>query len=345
MKRRTLLWLCGALACVGTAAAQASWTRVAVPFYTPVDLLVGWHRFITAPQARALHEQAQALAGAVDGHCLGRLPLERVRGQWRDTTTAWERLSAVATGPLVTRRSLRQIDFSPTRPHLIERAIRTQPRGAAAMERIGTPAKGLPALEWLLWTQPAAPATPACTYAREVAHDLLREAQALSEGFAALARRGRDDWPEDEAVAAVGELVNQWVGGVERLRWAQMEKPLRAGPPQALPRQASGTTAQSWQTHWAAVATLARAGAEVPPPGEGPVPFELYLRGRGLNDLADRWAEAVDAADTRMNAADPKTPSTALNAAQALADLKRLAEAELAPALEVRLGFSDADGD
>jgi uncharacterized protein len=344
VKRRALLLLIGALQ-AAPALSQPQWTRVAVPFYTPVDLLVGWHRFATAPQARALHGQAQAMASAVDGYCHGRSPLERVRLQWRDTTTAWERLAAVATGPLIARRSLRQIDFSPTRPKLIERAIRTQPRGAAAMERIGTPAKGLPALEWLLWTQPAAPATPACTYAREVAHDLLREAQALSEGFAALAQRGRDDWPEDEAVAAVGELVNQWVGGIERLRWAQMEKPLRAGTPQALPRQASGTTAQSWQTHWAAVAAQARAGAEVPPPGEGPVPFELYLRGRGLNDLADRWATAVQAADTRMAEADPKVSVTVLEAAQALADLKRLAEAELAPALEVRLGFSDADGD
>lgn len=344
MKRRALVLLCGALL-AAPALSQPPWTRVAVPFYTPVDLLVGWHRFVMAPLARALQGQAQTLADAVEGYCHGRLPLERVRWQWRDTTTSWERLSAVATGPLIARRSLRQIDFTPTRPALIERAIRSQPRGAAAMERIGTPAKGLPALEWLLWTQPAAPATPACTYAQEVALDLLRETQALNEGFAALAQRGRDDWPEDEAVAAMSELVNQWVGGVERLRWAQMEKPLRAGTPQTLPRQASGTTAQSWQAHWAAVAAQARAGAEAPPPGEGRVTFELYLRGRGLNDLADRWVAAVEAADRRVSAADPTAPSTALDAAQALADLKRLAEAELAPALEVRLGFSDADGD
>jgi predicted lipoprotein len=32
-------------------------------------------------------------------------------------------------------------------------------------------------------------------------------------------------------------------------------------------------------------------------------------------------------------------------AGRALADLKKLAEAEVAPALEVSIGFSDADGD
>ena len=70
--------------------------------------------------------------------------------QWQATTHAWERLSSVAVGPLITRRSQRQIDFSPTRPSLIERAIQSGPAGQQAMERIGTPAKGLPALEWLL---------------------------------------------------------------------------------------------------------------------------------------------------------------------------------------------------
>ena len=84
----------------------------------------------------------------------------------------------MAVGPLLTRRSQRQIDFSPTRPALTERAIESEPAGLQAMERIGTPAKGLPALEWLLWTQPVAPGSAACRYAAEVALDIEREAIA-----------------------------------------------------------------------------------------------------------------------------------------------------------------------
>ncbi len=142
---------------------------------------------------------------------------------------AWESLSAVAVGPVVARRAQRQIDFAPTRPQLIERAIKAQPQGATAFERVGMPAKGLPALEWLLWTQPAQPASPACSYAVEVALDVEREAVAQQAAFREAAQT---DWAaedqQERSTQAMGEFINQWVGGIERLRWAHMEKPLRA---------------------------------------------------------------------------------------------------------------------
>jgi hypothetical protein len=346
VRRRTLLQLCAAWVSAGGAAgSKIALARTVLPLYTPVDLVLGWYRYAAAPRARAFQEQARVLVIAVEDDCNGRLSREAARRQWRETTTAWEYLSAVATGPLVTRRSMRQIDFSPTRPALIERAIHSQPTGEVAMARVGAPAKGLPALEWLLWAQPNAPRVLTCAYARETALDVWREAKALSEEWSNLANRSRDAWSENEAKAAVEELVNQWIAAVERLCWAQMEKPLRAGTPQVLPRQLSGSTAQSWQAHWAAIVGLARAGNEAPAPGTGLVSFELYLRGRGHDDLANRWAAVVDAADTRVRAVNPKVPSTVLDAARALAELKRLAETELAPTLEVRLGFSDADGD
>jgi hypothetical protein len=73
------------------------------------------------------------------------------------------------------------------------------------MERIGAPAKGLPALEWLLWTQPVAPSSPACRYAAEVAADIAREAAALAAAFDALAAQ---DW--DEARAGSGRACARW---------------------------------------------------------------------------------------------------------------------------------------
>jgi predicted lipoprotein len=345
VKRRAVLQLYAAWIGAGAGAVRLdALARELVPFYTPTDLVLGWYRD-AAPRARIFLERAQTLVSALEDDCGGRLARETVRRRWREATTAWEQLSAIAAGPLITRRSLRQIDFSPTRPALIERAILSQPAGETGMARVGAPAKGLPALEWLLWARPNVPQTLVCAYAREVAMDVQREAEALSAELSNLAGRSRDAWPENEAKAAVEELVNQWIAAVERLRWAQMEKPLRSGTPQALPRQLSGSTAESWQAHWAAIVGLARARNEAPAPGAGLVSFELYLRGRGLDDLANRWAAVVDTADTRVRAANPKIPSTVVDAARALAELKRLAEAELAPTLDVRLGFSDADGD
>lgn len=344
-----LLAWCGLVLCSG-AQAQRNWAQVAVPVYTPAQAVQGLHRGWTAPRAREFADAAQTLSTSMQTLCTHTAAPparpEAARLSWRAATTAWERLSAVSVGPLVERRSSQQIDFTPTRPALIERAVATQPQGAAAMQRIGTPAKGLPALEWLLWHEPAVPGTPACAYATEVAREILAEADALHTAFRTLAERPTEAWDDEAAVTSMNEFVNQWVGAVERLRWAQMEKPVRAGRLKDLPRTTSGTTATSWAAQWSAVRALARLEADAaPPPGEGMVPLETYLRSRGLNPLADRWVAAVGTADAKIRAVSPASRAKLMAAAQGLAALKRLAENEVAPALDVRIGFSSADGD
>ena len=340
----------------GSAMAQANWAKVAVPAYTPDNILQGLHQHWTLPRADDFAREAQALPAAVKALCNASPPAGQAqsaaRMQWQATTRAWERLSTVAVGPLITRRSQRQIDFSPTRPALIDKAIRAAPQGPAAMERVGTPAKGLPALEWLLWTQPVAPGSAACAYAQEVALDVEREALALQHDFKALAAT---DWPNAEpetVIAGMGELVNQWVGGLERLRWAQMEKPLRAAKPREAPewpRAASGQTAQSWANQWEALRSLGvLTGQEAPLPGQGLVPLETYLRGKGLNPVADALLAATRQTDLRIrNLTASRAPGhpQVLDAARSLASLKRVAEGEVAPALDISMGFSDADGD
>lgn len=329
----------------GAGAAQPA--RVAVPYYTPADFARGAYAHWYAPQAARFAQDAAGLRQTLDQFCGGTASLDQVRRQWGGAVQSWERLSAVAVGPLLQRRSARQIDFAPTRPALIERALAQAPADLAALERVGTPAKGFPALEWLLWTKPVASGSPACRYAQLLAAEIGGEAAALSGAFQARAAR---DWKADEAGAraAMAELLNQWVGGVERLRWAQMEKPLRsagAGAP-AFPRAAAGATRQSWNTHWSALRELGVLGDRAAPaPGSGLVPLELYLRGRGLNPLADRLAAATMRAGKAIAAAQPTRRSSVLAGAAAASGLKRLAEAQVAPALEVQIGFSDSDGD
>lgn len=331
------------------AGAQVVPPNVAVPFYTPPAFVQGVHRNWYAPRANAFATEAAALPRAIENVCTNASgdALRDARAKWRSATSAWDQLAAVAVGPLLQRRSIRQIDFTPTRPELIERAIKAGPADAQAMERIGTPAKGLPALEWLLWTKPVAAGTPACRYAVLVAAEVEAEAQALAQAFGELAAR---DWASDEeaAVAAMGEILNQWVGGIERLRWAGIEKPIRSagGKPPAFARAASGSSRQSWQSQWQGLRALGAAtGNGIPEPGTGLVPLETYLRGRGLNPLANKLAAAVGQAGRQVNAAAPADGNSALAASRSLAGLKRLAEAQVAPALEVNIGFSDADGD
>jgi predicted lipoprotein len=314
----------------GPALAQSDWARMAVPFYSPSAVLQGLYGHWALPRAQDFVREAQALAAALADCGLAREP-------WRRTLLAWERLSAVATGPLITRRSARAIDFQPTRPALIQRALAAGPGWDLAL--VGAPAKGLPALEWLLWTGPKG--RTACVYAQALAAELVAEAQALQQGFAALATQ---EWGEDKGPAAIAEFVNQWVGGLERLRWTGMEKPLRAQRPAELPRALSGSTAAAWAARWEGLRALTVfSGGAAPAPGQGLVPLEAWLRGRGLNPTADALRQAVQRSDAALRGLQPTGP--VLAAAAGLARLKRLAEEQVAPALDVRLGFSDADGD
>jgi hypothetical protein len=335
----------------GSAAAQVLPANVAVPYYTPGAFMQGLYRHWYAPRANGFAAQAARLPPALERLCDANgdaaPALQTAREQWQDTVRAWDTLAAVAVGPLVQRRSIRAIDFTPTRPELIERAIRAAPADAKAMERVGTPAKGLPALEWLLWTQALTANKPACHYAVLVAQGVDDEARALAQAFDELAGR---NWLEAEEAAApaMSELVNQWVGGIERLRWAAMEKPLRAAGDKApaYPRMTSGTSAQSWRAQWQGLQAVGVAtGNTAPQPGDGLVPLETYLRGRGLNPLATALATSAAQVDREMRRANVTEPARVQATTQPLAALKRLAEARLAPALEVNIGFSDADGD
>ncbi|MFT3721496.1 imelysin family protein [Pseudorhodoferax sp.] len=358
--RRRLMMLAGLACAAAPALAQRVPANVALPFYGPPAFMQGaWRRWY-APRARDFAQRAQALAEALSAQCRAgdAAALQAARAAWGEAMLAFARLSAVSVGPLLQRRSVRQIDFMPRRPELVRRAIAAAPADLAALERVGTPAKGLPALEWLLWSQPpsgaptAGAGAPACRYAELLGAHLLAEARALEQAFAALAAASPDPDDEDAAQAAavaMSELVNQWIGGVERLRWPFMDKPLKSAPkgkPPAYPRAASGLTAQAWAAHWEALRTLAVATDDaIPQPGADLVALETYMRGRGLNPLADRWAAAVGAAGTAVAAARPEAAASVQAAARAVGGLKQLAEAELAPALDIRIGFSDADGD
>ncbi len=338
MRRRRLVF--GAAALPFAARAQTNWRRVAVPAYTPPAFVDGALSFWYVPRAEAFALAAERLAASLQGGCG-----PAAQAAWREALLAWVRLSTVAIGPLIERRSARRIDFQPARPASVEKAIAEQPEGEAAFERIGSAAKGFAALEWLLWDR-AAPRSPAaCAYARQLALDIAREAQALRAGFLALRDHERD---EAAVVALMSELVNQWIGGIEHLRLQGIERPQhdarsrgRAAP--TFPRAPSGASGAEREARWEALRSLARFdAATAPAAGAGLVPLETYLRGKGRNPLADRLRSAVAGAGAGLGS---NAAATLQATSRRLAALKTLVEAEVAPALDVRVGFSDADGD
>lgn len=339
-------WVLSAVWLTFSACASA-WAQTPVPFYTSGDAVAGLYRAHTAPLARAFAESTPAMVQALQRHCAGPANIGPARQAWTRTVLAWEGLVAVAVGPVVERRSMRTIDFQPFRPDLLKRSLARNPQTLDDMVRVGTPAKGLPAIEHLLWSAPVAPSTAECSYAVLAALEVQREAQALGTAFDKLAAEP----PEDEAgAAAFAEFVNQWLGGLERLRWASLEKPLREAQTRqtrpTYPRALSGQTVPAWRAHWDGLRALAIASSDaMPAPGTAAVPVETYLRGRGQNALADRWRAQVLAADAAMKTTESTDAARVEAAAAALKGVTALLQAEVGAALEVSIGFSSADGD
>lgn len=321
MRRRTVALLMSLLA--GQAAAG--------PFVEAVQ------RDWLGPRAADFARDGAALVPVLETLCAAtperaEADLAQAREHWLRALSSWETLAGVAVGPVLERRAQRRIDFTPTRPRMIEKAIRAEPKGPADMELVGTPAKGLPALEWLLWSRPVQPGTPGCRYAVRVAEEIRAEAAALAAARPAT----QDD------TAFLAELVNQWVGGVERLRWPGMEMPLRVAMtsvPAAVPdfpRRDSHAAPLAWSAQWRALRGLAL---------EGEGSLRAALESRGQTEAAAALAQAVAAADAAMGGLTTGEGTRILAAAKSLAGLKALVESRVAPALGVNIGFSDADGD
>ena len=334
-----------------SAIAQSTWRSVAVPYYTPPAYVQGLLRGWYAPRSREFATRAQALLQATRAYCAGG-PLATAHDEWRSTLLAWDRVGTVAIGPLIERRSARRVDFGAVRPELMARAIDSHPTSEADMDRVGSPAKGFAALEALLWPSGAPTGTPACDFAVQAATDIAREADALASAFDAASRADPD---EEATVAAMSEAINQWIGGLDTLRSQAFERPLRelearrqahANARLQFARDASGTSAAERSARWQTLSALAVfEGGEAPAPGAGLVPLEPYLRGKGMNPLADTLVAAVRRAGRGIDSAQPATPANVKAAARSLAELKTFFEAEVAPALDIRLGFTEADGD
>jgi hypothetical protein len=352
-RRRTLLLgAVAAAALPGTTWSQADWRRVAVPAYSARDVVDGFMRGHAWPAANAWRRACAELVAAIEplrgaGNGDARaVALVQARSAWVQAMTRWARLAAVAVGPLLTRRSGRRVDF-PARTPLVERAIAAAPSGEAAMERIGSAAKGLPALEWMLWSTTAPRTDAEAHYAFEAARDVQREAIVLADAFATHAPM------DDDAVSTTfAEIVNQWIGGLEQLRMQRLLRPVEEARARGrrvalLVRPWSGADAADRAARWQALRDVAVfAGPVAPGRGQGSlVPIETMLRGRGLNPLADRLARAARAADLAVQGATGNRADAMRTAARTIGAVRHLAETGIAPALDVRVGFSDADGD
>jgi predicted lipoprotein len=329
-----------------------------MPYYSAEQALQGVYRHRLPALAQAFELSSVQLVSRANAYCQGQGTLADLRAQWQQTLVSWQALSSLEIGPLVVRRSQREIDFWPTRERLLRQALDKAPQTLAEMEYVGTPAKGFPALEQLLTTASGSTLAPTtCHYAGLVAQGIAAEARQLSTEFLALAEKDWSESPED-ATSAFAEWINQWLGGLERLRWAHIEKPIQThrttgaptNEPVAFPRLTREANLADWRAQWQSLHAMARLlpdqYAAPPVPGEALIPIEALLIGKGQLALAQRWAQAFDNTSADLAALTPMSSDNALLAtAQRMKALTVLYQNEVAAALDVPLGFSSADGD
>ncbi|WP_421831423.1 imelysin family protein [Limnobacter sp.] len=353
---RGLVWIALALVLLlvlnlansAVAAKPVDRSTMLFPYYEVAEVLnsvaIHHHNKDTA----VLRDQLEALSVATAQYCKtgGKAQpanMQHLQGQYAKAYLAWLELSAVVMGPMLDNNTVRQIDFRPLRLNLLERAIKKQPQGAQAMALIGSPAKGFPALEYLLTQNDFKSGTPQCNYAHEVVLDIARTVADLK-------------WDEAQALGANMQLYfNQLVGATHNLAWERMEKPLLKNKDEASANMAPAghwpfsefqLTEKAWAAQWQGIEHLLMVtGQTVPQANTQVIPLEAYLRGLGKIELADTLVTYSSAVAVAMRSNDITKPASVEQSVKALKVLKGFLENEVAKGLKVSIQFSSSDGD
>lgn len=356
MRRLTLLLLAAAMcgSAQGADRPDSSAQR---------ELFRHWASDVMLPLTQEFAAAADRLSGTAQAFCAGQRELRDVQSAWRDTQSAWQPLEMLQLGPAIERRTQRQINFWPVRPKLLEPLLAdANPIDAERIDTLGVSAKGLPALEYLLFPAEKAGVHPKkhCNVVQALAGHIKAEAQGLAAdwrgpdgGFARqLAEAGQH--PQHSAFAsadqALSDVVNLLIAGLDALKSRKVGKPLEKSSDGA-----SLERIESW-----------RAGTSLDHIRDNLRGFELLFFGPGkdgfgLDDYLARIERPglarvirgeLDAAQKALAAIRPPMHIAVVSQRRqmeqlykSLGRLQNLMETEVADALKVDLGFNTSDGD
>lgn len=332
---------------------------------------------VMLPTIEELGAQAAALGPAVQALCdaPGAATLDAAQDAWRAARAPWEQSQAFLLGPAVDLGTASAIDFWPARPDSVDLAIASAPDPITPeyLATLGAAAKGLPALEYLLWSpdggdaavlaslDPADPsAAQRCAFAAALGVAVGEDAGALADAWSpdgggfvdqvATAGEGSDVFPR--AQDAINRLVNSMVALLQGLTDMRLGAPLgtKTGgvpqPDQVESRFSDGSAADLV----AAVRGLEAIYLGRHADHEGRGLTTLVAARRGDTDKAIRAAltdviakvEAIPAPLRQAVESDPASVQAALDSGKAL---RRLIAVDMANVLGVSVTINDNDGD
>ena len=317
------------------------------------------HDVITPAQDR-LRTNAAALATSVDAQCsTGSTGApEAAQTAWRAVRADWSVTAAFAFGPVLEQMQAGPLDFWPVREATIEEKIAAAPTtiDAAYIDGLGTSAKGMPALEYLLFVAPPASGTR-CAYAQALAADLARRTAQIADAWTtehadALASAGHGSAVYTSEQAGLDAVVNATIEGLYRMVKEKLDRPLGnltgSEPDPTLVESRYSDGALPDLGHNLDGFAAIYLGADLESGGDPGLGALVAARDARLDDRVITQLAVARAA----LAAIPDPFATALtdrSAVQAARDeidaLRRLIKLDVASLLGVTLMLSDNDGD
>ncbi|MEZ4384979.1 MAG: imelysin family protein [Nannocystaceae bacterium] len=359
----------------GTAAAGLALAAALVacaPEEDPREDVLAYLAQAGASAAVDFADEGEALAQATVALCEAPSDagLAQAQERWRLTRTAWGRGLVFAFGPAMEHSGA--LDYWPARTDTIEAAIAAAPAtvDAAHVDSLGTSAKGMPALEYLLFGAGEAPAevvaglraedgsgSTRCAYAAALAGDIAARGEAIrvawAEGFAdELAGAGGDGSRYASRKEGIDAVVNRSIDTLYEIVKGRLDGPLGnltgAPPdPEALESRFSGATVADIDAVLRGV-WVAYDGADAGGEARGIAALVAAADPELNQRIYDQYGYALEA-----TAALPSPAGAHLveqrDLFQAARDeidaLRRLLKLDVAAALGVTLALSDNDGD
>lgn len=333
------------------------------------QVMQSWADDMLLPAYRDAALGADALADAIDALCAAPSDetLAAARVRWSGARAPWKQTEVFGFGPYQDEplRFGPKIDAWPGRPDTVQAVLDADfAVTPAAVDGLGSFARGFPALEYLLFEPDGAGAAGfadprRCDYARSLAVNLGDELRGLHDAWSPeggdylgeLVGAGSTGTEFDGLSDALGEVVNRMGYTVENIGVDKLGRPLGqtaggAPQPEVVESRWSGRSLDDIADNLRGIERLFAGDADT-----GALGLSTYLAAHG-HVFDARMQGALGRARTALAAIDPPlTDAVALDAADvasaiaALRELQRFIQADILDALSLTLGFNDADGD
>ena len=330
-----------------------------------VSLMKSWGEQIFIPSYKNFADQTQDLYEAAIPFCSNpsQSSLTDLQQRWWNAREPWKKMELLAFGPyknLPDRLGV-QIDFWPLRTSTVDDILLgEQPLTPEAIEALGASSKGLPVVEYLLYSvlPNDIESSRGCAYLLGTTFDLSQRARDMHHAWAPEGGNYLGQMVEphihlgeyESIEESLAEIVNRLGHTVENIRADKLLKGLgnNIGVVQEsfVESRFSHRSLQDIRNNLEGIHEVYFGD----PTGKG---IDDYLKTRGYNideDFLSHYQKCIDAIDALENNGTlienmHTNAEGVLELSQLLSELQNLIQGDILGAMSLWLTFNDADGD